>query len=77
MPRRDFEWKDSAGALFYIESLSRRLIWEEVNNVLRGLLLELYDKNRYFTASFTVEDRTVEQIIGRGRLSKYTPQYRM
>ena len=73
MTRRDFDWKDSAGAMFVIQSLSRRLTWGEVNSVLKGLKQDLLDETRIFTATFTVEDRTEESIIGKGRLSRYTP----
>ena len=73
MQQRDFDWKDSAGAVFYVESLSRRLTWEEVNEVLQGLMQSLYDREKYLEASFTIEDREDQQIIGKGGLKKYTP----
>ena len=73
MSKRDFEWKDSAGAMFLIQSLSRRLIWREVNDVLKGLKQDLLDEFRIFTGTFMVEDRAEELIIGKGRLSTYSP----
>ena len=71
MPRRDFEWKDSAGAVFYIRSLSSHLTWGNIGNVLSGLLEDLYNKGRYIALSFTVEERSSQLFIGQGRLSKY------
>ncbi|KAL2045180.1 hypothetical protein N7G274_002261 [Stereocaulon virgatum] len=75
MLTRDFEWKDATGALFYISSLSRRLAWEDVGNVLRGLKLDLVDQKRYLNVAFTVEERTTKTLIGVGRLEEYvTPK---
>lgn len=73
LPKRDFEWKDGNGALFYIKSLSRRLTWGDVKSALRGLKEDLFDEARYFAASFTLEDRSAQQFIASGRLSRYTP----
>ncbi|KAL2051895.1 hypothetical protein ABVK25_007810 [Lepraria finkii] len=73
IPKRDFEWKDHTGAMFNINSLSKRLTWEDVGNVLRGLKMDLYDQGRYFTAAFTVEERTTGMIIGAGSLEGYVP----
>ena len=73
MLTRDFEWKDRTGALFYINSLSKRLAWEDVGNVLRGLKLDLWDQGRYLNVAFTVEERTTKTIIGVGRLEEYVP----
>ncbi|KAL6721399.1 hypothetical protein ACLMJK_000502 [Lecanora helva] len=74
MQQRTFLWEDPAGALFYVESLSRRLTWGEIGQVLRGLKQDLYDEHRSFVASFTIEDCVDEHIIGKGRLSEYTPR---
>ena len=73
LPQRDFEWKDSTGALFYIRSLSLQLTWGIIGKVLSGLLKDLYDNGRYLALSFTVEDRSLQLFIGLGRLSKYEP----
>ena len=59
--------------MFNINSLSKRLTWEDVGNVLRGLKMDLYDQGRYFTAAFTVEERTTGTIIGAGSLEGYVP----
>lgn len=72
-PHRDFEWKESAGATFYIRCFSRRLTWEDVSNILWGLKQEFYDEFRYFTTSSTVEDQPIQQFIGLARLNKYRP----
>lgn len=72
MPKRDFEWKDNTGALFYIKSLSRRLTWGDLKTVLKGLKEHLFDEVRYFAISFTLEERPTEQFIASGRLSRYT-----
>ncbi|MCJ1280072.1 hypothetical protein MMC21_007897 [Puttea exsequens] len=71
MPNHGFEWKDPAGAVFYIRSLSRRLSWADVNSVLRGLKESLQDQGRSLATSFTVAEISTELFVGQGRLSKY------
>jgi len=66
MPKLDFEWKDPAGAVFYIRSLSRHLTWADLKNVLRGLREDLEDEQRYFTTSFTVEQKSTQFSLLKG-----------
>ncbi len=71
IPDLGFEWKDTAGAVFYIRSLSQRLTWADLKNILRGLKEDLEDERRYFTTSFTVEQTSTQLFIAQGRLSRY------
>ena len=73
MPTRDFHWKDPAGAAFFIESLSKRLTWQNVSDVLQGLRGDLYNEKRYFQSIFSVEDQQTGQFIGQGHLWEYNP----
>lgn len=49
IPRRGFEWKDAAGATVRIRSMSRRLTWGDVGDVLRGLNDGLYEEGKVRT----------------------------
>lgn len=71
IPHVGFEWKDTAGAVFYIRSLSRHLTWADLKIVLRGLKEDLEDQHRYLTTSFTVELKSTQIFIAQGRLSRY------
>lgn len=71
IPKPDFEWKDPAGAVFYIRSLSKRLSWADVKNILRGLKESLEEKGRYLATSFTVEEEPAQLFVAQGRLSRY------
>lgn len=73
MPGREFDWKDPAGASFYIRSLSQHLTWADLKDVLGGMKAVFEDGERYFTSSFTVEQRSTQLFVAQGRVSRYRP----
>ena len=75
MKEPNLDWKDVAGAEFYIAPTSAPLTWQNVADVVRGLksyqLGSVTQKPVNMEASFTVVTKSGNEMIGQGYLVKY------